>query len=62
MKFQLEHNVCGFASAFVDFSHIYLLDIGQNKAHQSSLSASEIVFTTGFFSYKEIILAERKSQ
>ena len=52
MKFQLEHNVCGFASAFVDFSHIYLLDIGQNKAHQSSLIASEMAFTSGFFSYK----------
>ena len=50
MKLQFEHNVCGFASAFVDFSHIYLLDIGQNKVHQSSLIASEMAFTTGFFS------------
>ena len=50
-----------YLSAFVDFANIFIRYRSKQSISELSLIVTEIVSTT-IFSYKEIILAERKSQ
>ena len=48
-------------SAFADFANIFIIYRSKQSTSELSLIATEMVSTT-FFSYKEIILMEQKSQ
>ena len=49
-------------SALIDFVDIFIKYRSKQSTSELSLMVTEMVSTTFFFSYKEIILMEQKSQ